>query len=231
VDVALVFSNVEAKLRARWWWLAVFVMAAAGLWVTLDLSDRTRHDLRSFDGHDVGKIETAMWRSYYDHRRVRLFLELTELLRRQYHLPFWQANVAAYHAARGAVVFQRGHNRNEYMLALPDLESFYATIRRHSETDFNVDTAARLELEWWIIHRERANHAASDLELALAQLQAQIYNRPVTEFAAHAKARADAMLLRDDRAASAGAPTDRDWRTIGTLLDRSWVDLQNVVSR
>jgi hypothetical protein len=93
-----------------------------------------------------------------------------------------------------------------------------------------VDDAARLELEWWIIHRQRTEHAPGDLERSLAALQASIYQRPQSLFTAHAKARADAMLLRDERAA-AGGVNDRDWNRIDTLLDFSWVSLQTAVAR
>ena len=217
--------------RFRWWRIgSVAVVAALGVWIARDLTDRGRYDLRRFDGHEVAKLETDMWRSYYDHERVKLFRELAELLRRQYHLPFWQSNIAAYHAAHAAVVFQRGHGRSDYMLALPDIEKFYTTIRKHSDTPFDVDLVSRLELEWWIIHRERAHHKPADLEQALAELQAKIYGRPISQFEDHAKARADAMLLRDARAESGGSPSEEDWKRIGVLLDQSWVTLQNTVS-
>lgn len=36
------------------------------------------------------------------------------------------------------------------------------------------DKVARLELEWWIIHRQRASHTSGDLEAALALLAAGI---------------------------------------------------------
>jgi hypothetical protein len=124
--------------------------------------------LLRFDGHEVGRLETEMWRSYYGHQPVRLYLQMAELLRRQYHLPFWRACIGAYRASRSAVVFQRGHNRAEYEMALPDLVDYYAIIRRSSDVGFPVRTAARLELEWWIVHRERASHASGDLEQSLA---------------------------------------------------------------
>jgi hypothetical protein len=81
------------------------------------------------------------------------------------------------------VVFQRGHNRAEYELALPLLVDYYSIIRRSSDVPFSVETAARL-----------------DLEQALAALQAAIYQRPEDLFREHAKARADAMLRRDSAA-------------------------------
>jgi hypothetical protein len=41
-----------------------------------------------------------MWRSYYDHRPVKLFGELTELLRTPSGFPFWRSVPGAFYAAR-----------------------------------------------------------------------------------------------------------------------------------
>lgn len=210
--------------------IVLIASLALVVWVAADLAAPAHHDLRQFDAHEVGHLETEMWRSYYDHQRVRLFEELAELLRRQYRLPFWKSCAGAYYAARAAVVFQRGHGREEYMRALPDLDHFYSLISRNSTAPFDIHRAAALELEWWIIHRERMRHPPGDLERALAQLQAHIYGMPESRFEEHAKARAEAMLIRDMRAA-AGSPSDQDWRKIAELLDRSWTSLHDAVAR
>jgi hypothetical protein len=218
-------NGVELR---RW---PIVMMCAVGLlaaWVIRDLSVPVRASLRQFDAHAVGRLETEMWRSYYDHRRLRLFGEVAELLRTQYHQPFWRSNVGAWHAARAAVVFQRGHNRRDYELALPDLEAFYRLIRAGSDMPFDVHKAARLELEWWIVHRERGLAHPDELERALAALQAEIYREPAALFAAHAKARADAMLLRDARSKSGGV-SEADWARISKLLDQSWTSLRTAV--
>ena len=202
--------------------------AVLALWVAGDLLLPHQSSLLRFDGHEVGRLETEMWRSYYGHQPGRLYQQLIELLRRQYHLPFWRACLGGYHAARAAVVFQRGHNRAEYVEALPDLVAYYAVIRRSSDVAFSIETAARLELEWWIVHRERAHHAAGDMEQSLAALQAAIYRRPESLFREHAQARARAMLLRD-AAAEEGGVSEEQWNRIASLLDDSWVSLEKVV--
>lgn len=209
-------------------WLAVAVLLLAA-WISWDLLNPRTHDLREFDGHEVARLETAMWRSYYDHQPVRLFGELTELLRTQYGFPFWRSVEGGFYAARAAEVFQAGHNRGEYMRALPDLVTYYGLVRRTSTQAFDVNRAASLELEWWIVHRERDTYGKAALDKSLADLQAAIYQRPVEVFAEHAISRADAMVLRDVRAES-GAPSSDDWRQIGKLLDVSWVSAQKVVS-
>jgi len=214
-------------MAGKWWLIPPALLV---LWMGVDMAVPSSSSLIRFDGHEVGRLETEMWRSYYAHQPARLYWQLLDLLRRQYGLPFWRACLGAYHAAHAAVVFQRGHNRAEYDLALGDLVSYYSIIRRSSDIPFPVEETARLELEWWIVHRERARQTPGDLERSLASLQAAIYQRPESLFQEHAKARADAMLLRD-AAAESGAISEQDWKRIGGLLDRSWVSLQAAVTR
>jgi len=197
------------------------------IWVVRDLSDTSRHDLRQFDGHEAGRLETAMWQSYYSHERFKMYRELAQLLREQYRLPFWGSYVTAYYAAHAAV-FQRCRSRAEYVRALPGLQVFYRQVRQHSAANFDANKAAQLELEWWIVHRERALHKPEDLANSLAALQSEIYQRPASDFLEHATARAAAMLLRD-RKAESGTPSNDDWRTIAGLLDHSWMALEIAV--
>lgn len=72
------------------------------------------HDLRAFDGREVARLETATWRSYYDHHPAYLFAELTGSLRKQYGFPFWRSVLGAYYAAHAAGVFQPGRERVAY---------------------------------------------------------------------------------------------------------------------
>lgn len=209
--------------------VAVIGACALALWLASGMGDTRSHDLREFDAHEVAHLETAMWRSYYEHRRVSLFIQLTELLERQYHLPFRRSWVGAWHAAHAAVVFQSGRSHLEYQRALPDLIAYYRLIRDASTTDFDVHCVASLELDWWMIHRERAQHPPDDLYRSLAKLQAVIYRLPEQQFAQHARARGDAMMLRD-ALAETGKPSEADWQRIGTLLDQSWTSLHRAVA-
>jgi len=229
-------STILGKKASVGWRVALAVALIAGVlacWIAIDLADSIRHDLRDFDGHVVARIETAMWRSYYDHHQVRLFFQLTELLRSQYHLPFWRACNAAYYAARAAVVFQKGRSHADYDRALPDLRRYYWIIRQASTNDFSVWGVASLELQWWIVHRERATHDPEVLYLALAKLQAEIYHLPEElpgeKLWEHARTRGEAMLLRDSHAARR-TPSEAEWRRIEALLDQSWTSLHTVVA-
>jgi hypothetical protein len=199
-------------------------------WAAFDLYAPRRTSMREFDADEVARLETAMWRSYYSRQRLKLFRELAELLRTQYRLPLLRSNAVAYRAAKAAFVFKDGRSRTDYERALPDLVSFYQSVRAVSDTDFDAERAARLELEWWIVHRERRAHAPGDLDRALADLQAELFHVPAGRLAEHARLRAEAMEIRDTKAEQGGV-AEEDWRRIGELLQQSWRSLHAAVNK
>lgn len=209
---------------------AAALVAAVVAYALVDLYGPRQTNIRQFDPDEVARLDTAMWKSYYGRERLRLFLELGEVLRSQYQLPFVRSNAVAVKAAKAAFVFKDGKSRADYEKALPDLSAFYREIRAVSTTPFDVERAASLELEWWIIHRERDRHDPNDLVVALAELAGEIYQQPAADFMEHARLRAEAMTIRDTKAA-AGGVTEEDWARIDLLLHESWRSLHAVVNR
>jgi hypothetical protein len=209
--------------------VAASIFAVLLAWVAFDLYAPRRTSLRDFDADEVARLETAMWRSYYSRERARLFAQMGELLRTQYRLPLLRSNLVAYQAAKAAFVFKDGRGRTDYEKALPNLFNFYGAIRQVGDVDFDVERAARLELEWWIVHRERKRHASGDLERALADLASEIYRVPAERLAEHARLRAEAMEIRDAKAEQGGV-NEEDWRRIDELLHASWRSLRLAVN-
>ena len=216
----------RAKTRCR---IVGAILIAVFLWAGIDLFAPRQTSLREFNAKEVARLETAMWRSYYDKERLALFGQLTELLRQQYRLPLLRSNAVAYQAAKAAFVFKGGHGRSDYEKALPNLVQYYSAIRQVSDIAFDVDQVAKLELEWWIIHRERNQYARDDLDRSLAELPAAIYQLPVEKFTDHAHLRAEAMLIRDQKAEQ-GNVTEADWQRINELLQASWHLLHQAVN-
>jgi hypothetical protein len=186
-----------------------------------------RTDIRFFDPDEVARLDTAMWRSYYQRRPLALYFQLAELMRGQFHFPVLRSFQAAGMAARAALAFQDGHGRADYVQALPQLDSYYRAIRAVSRTPFDIHRTAELELEWWIIHRERLRHPPGDLESALAEAAASLYGVPPASLTEYARERAAAMDLRDTRA-SRGV-RESDWAAIYGHLARSWRSLSAAV--
>ena len=203
--------------------LGVIVVLLIGA-VAYDLYFPRTAKMREFDPDEVARLETAMWRSYYEKKQVQLFNQLSELLRTQYHMPLIRSNQVAYHAANAAFTFKEGKTEADYEKALPDLVKFYGAIRQMSDIPFDVNNVARLELQWWIIHRERWKRQPGELDKALAELQAAIYNVPVEKLMEHGRLRAAAMTIRDTKAETGGM-TESDWAKINELLQQSWRSL------
>ena len=205
------------------------VLVCSGAWVAVDLLRPVSSNLRQFDPDEVARLETEMWQSYYAKQRLPLFNQLAELLRLQYRLPFLRSYIVAYHGAKAAFVFKEGKKREDYEKALPYLIKFYQAVRDGSDTSFDVEKAAKLEVEWWIVHRQRARHEPGDLDRALAELPAEIYQMPVEKMMEHARLRAEAMTIRDKQA-EAGGVTEEDWKKIEELLRASWQSLWKAVN-
>jgi len=208
----------------------LFVAVLLAGWIAYDIYSPLKVNLRDFDADEIARLDTAMWRSYYSRRRYQLYSELTELLQKQYRLPFWRRQLTAAYATKAAFVFKDGKKREDYEKALPDLEKFYGEIRDLSTTDFDKRRAAQLELEWWIVHRERKKHKEGDLARALAETAAEVYRQPLEDFLEHGNLRAEAMAIRDTKAEQGGV-TEEDWQKIDDLLHRSWRSLHEAVNK
>jgi len=208
--------------------LAALTLTLVAAAATLDLAGPWRTDIRVFDAARVARLDTDMWRSYYDRKPAQLFLQLTQLLRDQFHFPPLRATLAAYRSARAAFVFKHGHTRTDYEQALPDLEAYFGAIRAMSVTPFDVPRTARLELEWWIVHRERLRHPPGDLDRALAAAAAAQYDVAPGSLATYAHERAVAMVIRDE-CEQAGGVRESDWAAIDAHLHTAWASLAAAV--
>ncbi len=205
------------------------LLALWGIWITVDLLIPVKTDIRQFDPKVVAHLDTEMWRAYYDRKPLKLFFQLASLMRQQFNAPFWRSYVIAFRAAKAAFVFKDGKERPDYEKALPSLRKYYTAIYDMSTTDFNVNQAARLELEWWIVHRQRAQYQGGDLEKALAESAAVIYNISPNQVMEYAKYRTAAMDIRDSEQKKDGV-SEMEWQQIADLLNQSWQSLYDSVN-
>ena len=194
-------------------------------WILSDLLITRKRSLRDFDARAVARLDTEMWRSYYEHKRVKLFWQLSRLMREQFHAPFWRSFGMAYRAAKAATVFQDGRNRRDYVLALPHLEKYFHQIGMLSMETFDGGSVAANELEWWIIRRDPAYRPA-EWEKYLAAVSAEMYSMPAEQFAEYARLRVEAMVLRDSLGQEI---TEADWVRIGTKLEEAWGSMYQAV--
>jgi hypothetical protein len=98
-----------------------------------------------------------------------------------------------------------------------------------STVPFDPRRAAALELEWWIVHREVDDHPPGDLEAALAELAAELYQVPAERLWTHAAHRAEAMTVRDRSSRREVGVLDDDWDRIEAVLWVAWKALADEV--
>jgi hypothetical protein len=207
-------------------WLWVLILLTG--WIAVDLFYPFKRDISKIDAEETARLEGAMWRSYYEKKKTKLFFQAGKLMREEFHFPLWRSYRVAYCAAKAAFAFQDGHNRDEYEKALPYLKKYYSLINDISTTGFNTDSAAITELEWWIIRRERDKHPPAEWEKWLAVGASVVYHVPEDSFREYARLRVEAMLLRDEKG---DAITDEDWKKINVTLLKAWQSFATAVKQ
>jgi len=197
----------------------LFIISILLLGLLLDLYLPLKKNFRDFDPEAVGHLDQKMWRSYYEKKPIVLFNQLARLMRKQFHAPYVRSYLMAYYSAKAAFVFKEGTNREDYIQALPYLNNYFSALNDLSKTTFSVKEMTELELEWWIIRRERDKHPPAEWVDILAKEAALMYSIPAEKFKPYADKRVEAMLLRDEKGDSI---TETDWAIIDQMCIEAW---------
>lgn len=183
-------------------------------------------DLTRFDPDKTARIETQMWRHYYDKRFVPLFADLYLLARdEQGFSPLDSARIAIA-AARAARAFQPTTSRAEAQVAAPLLVDYFSVLARGAPEPVDVVAAARTELDWWQARRESV--PPETYGLTIARVATLLYSVEGIEVESFGVFRAQAMAYRDARE---GRMTEADWSAIETQLASAYRHLKQAVSR
>lgn len=220
-ETARVRRNGTPRAFGTWAAVSAGTALAFGAFVFLPRSA----DLRAFVPAEIGSIEAASWRHYYEKDYLALFGDLYRLSASQFHFSPWQSVRLAVDAARAAHDFQGTHNRAEAARALPALRAYFAALAP-AKGGLEVEAAARAELDWWQARREGAS--VDDYGLRIAQVTRLLYgvDNPASHEAGILRARA--MHYRDERGVQI---TDADWRVIEKRLVASYEELKSALGK
>jgi hypothetical protein len=214
---------MEGAMMRKIMFASGVAIAAAALYAGIP----RKADLRSFDPVEMARLETAMWRDYYDKRYAALFSHLYESSRSQFGFSPLDSVRIALSAAQAARAFQPTRSRAEANAALPYLESYYSLLRYAAPAAFDIGETARRELDWWQARRETV--APRDFGRTVAAVAALTYGKPVDQpdLIAFGIMRAEAMAYRD---AHGEAITDADWMEIEQQLRGAYQRLRAGIS-
>ena len=114
-----------------------------------------RHaDLTRFDPDAMARLETAMWRHYYEKRYLPLLRDLYHVARREYGFSPLDSVRIAIAAASAAKSFQSSTSRAEAEAALLALVDYFRILSGAAPLPVEVEDAAGTELAWWQARRE-----------------------------------------------------------------------------
>ncbi|MCC7370746.1 MAG: hypothetical protein IT306_20160 [Chloroflexi bacterium] len=187
-----------------------------------------RSALAGFDPRTVGRLEQRAWVQYYLQQWPGLLDSMIRMLRSAFGLSLSQAVYAGYVNTQAQVVWSRQGAQDGLAEAL--MRDFYAYVREPIGGRYDVERAARLEVNWWAVHRNREQYPdRSALAQALAETYAEVYQRPAAELLPAADARAAAMDLSDRWNREGKDPDSPLLAEIARLLVESYTLLSEAV--
>jgi hypothetical protein len=200
--------------------LPVAVLAAYAGW--------PRHaDLRAFDPAEMGRLEAAMWRDYYEKRYAALFYRLYDSSRAQFGFsPLTSARLAL-SAAQAAKRFQPTRSRAEAEAATRDLVTYYNLLRPAAPAVYDPQQVASRELDWWQARREAVN--PEDYGATIAEVAALIYGKRKDDPALLGFGTGRALAMADRDAHGEGV-TDTDWLGIEAELQGAYGQLKAAIN-
>ena len=193
---------------------------------------------RSFVPNRVGAYECKAWVTYYRREWGKLLLASVGLVRAGFRMRADRTLHGAWLVLRANQLWAK-EPVNDADGARRCMERFYRLVAEDAGQPLDTVEAARLEVEWWRVHREH-QHAEGDdpingpvdeLVAALTALYAFVYGCPPAAVRAAADLRARAMDVSDrwvDEGCHLDSPLVDEERA---LLVRSYAALLTAVHR
>jgi hypothetical protein len=153
--------------------------------------------LLRFDPATLARYEKENYVAYYQKDWLKLLRASVGLVKESFALSWLQAVYGAYLIARAEIAFAP-FPENDLPRAQAYITRFYRFLKGVHHSDFDPARAARLELNWWIVHRKCFGNADNaELVDALAGLYAEAYGIDAAKVREAARLRAAGMLYSD----------------------------------
>ena len=163
---------------------------------------------RSFDPVIVGNREADAWAAYYRHEWGRFLVAAVAMVWSRFGMGALRTLLGAGHVLRANLLWAPIPD-NDPDAAHASMRRFYALVARTGNLDIDPAQAARLEVEWWRLHRAHQYRSLADVsELqALVALYAYVYGGEPSAMEDAARFRERAMDV-SDQGAAAGCDLD-----------------------
>jgi hypothetical protein len=153
--------------------------------------------LPDLDPRKLAAYEKENYVAYYRKDWAKLLRVSVGLVKQSFGLTWLQAVYGAYLIARAEVAFAP-FPENDLPKAEAYITRFYRFLKRVRHAGFEPARVARLELNWWIVHRKCFGNAENgELVEALTSLYAEAYGIDPGKVREAARLRAAGMLYSD----------------------------------
>jgi hypothetical protein len=153
--------------------------------------------MRNFDPRKIAYYEKENYVAYYQRDWLKLLRVSVGMVKETFGLNWLQATYAAYLVARAEIAFAP-YPKNDVEKATRIMHQFYAFIKNVHRIDIDLNRAAKLELNWWIVHRKLfGNPNNQELIDALADIYSLAYGVERNRLLDAARHRALGMLYSD----------------------------------
>jgi hypothetical protein len=186
--------------------------------------------IRTFDPARVARLETENWEAYYQKRWGKLLQVSVGMVQEAFGLNRWQALQGAYLVGR-AEFAAAPFPDNDVPKAEAYMRRFYGLVKRIHHENFDVAQAARLEVNWWVVHRQNFGQADSrPLVEALIELYSATFHQPRERVYDAAFHRAEAMRYSDQWVAESKASGSPRLAQVEAELLKSYTALRTAVA-
>jgi hypothetical protein len=182
-----------------------------------------------FNPHKVAYYEKAGWEAYYDRAWARAFRLMVELNREEFHMPLLTALTGAMDIVRASIAFAP-LEKSDVLKATDYLRRYYEKAARTVKIKTDAATLARLEMDYWVVHRklaiDRMQHP--DLENtapmveSLTNLHAALFGISRESARRSAELRALAAKTVDRITGRYSTDVNDDWRQVESYLQQAY---------
>lgn len=182
-----------------------------------------------FNPYKVAYYEKAGWEAYYDRNWLRAFRLMIALNREEFHMPFLTAIAAAIDIVQASQAFAPLENSN-VPKAMEYIHRYYEKAKRSIAIQTDAATLARLEMDYWIVHRKLAMERQKQHNLenidpmieSLTNLHAALFGIPRKSARRSAELRALAAKTVDRITGRYSSNVEGDWQEVETYLQQAY---------
>jgi hypothetical protein len=183
----------------------------------------------SFDPERVAHYEKAGWQAYYDRNWPKAFWLLVRGNRELFHMSWLRALSAALDTVRASIAFAPLEN-NDVPRAQRLMEKFYQKARSSANIAADAPTLARLEMDYWVVHRRLAIERKGQPDVdnrepmvqSLAALHRALFGGSREAMRRSAEQRAAAAVAVDRITGGYSSDIAADWREVERCLGEAY---------